>query len=157
MMGKTIEQLVVGQRAEATRPVTADLVRAFVALSGDSNPLHRDADFAASTAFGEPIAPGILTAALAAAVIGSELPGPGAVYLSQTLKFLRPVRIDDRITARVEVAEVLQDRNRVCLRTLCVNQSGDPVMVGEAWVMPPKTAQHRESRAERPMELARAA
>ena len=69
------------------------------------------------TSFGEPIAPGILTAALVAAVIGSELPGPGAVYLSQTLKFLRPVKLNDTITARVEVAEVVHGRNRVCLRT----------------------------------------
>ena len=73
----------------------------------DRNPIHRDAEFAASTSFGEPIAPGILTAALVAAVIGSELPGPGAVYLSQSLKFLRPVKLNDTITARVEIAEVL--------------------------------------------------
>src|SRR5213594_3138572 len=91
MTGKTIDDVVVGDRAELTCAINADLVASFVTISGDRNPIHRDAEFAASTSFGEPIAPGILTAALVAAVIGSELPGPGAVYLSQSLKFLRPV------------------------------------------------------------------
>jgi 3-hydroxybutyryl-CoA dehydratase len=107
MTGRTIEDLVIGDRAELTCSLNAELVANFVTISGDRNPLHRDAEFAASTSFGEPIAPGILTAALISAVIGTELPGPGAVYLSQTLKFLRPVKLSDTITARVEVAEII--------------------------------------------------
>ncbi len=157
MVGKTIEQLAVGDGAEKTCSLNAELVASFVTLSGDRNPLHRDAEFAASTSFGEPIAPGILTAALVAAVIGSDLPGPGAVYLSQTLKFLRPVRLDDTITARVEVAEVLHDRNRVCLHTECVNGSGQRVLVGEAWVMPSKAAQPQPRVIAEALPIARAA
>ncbi|OLB94116.1 MAG: hypothetical protein AUH30_18495 [Candidatus Rokubacteria bacterium 13_1_40CM_68_15] len=123
----------------------------------DRNPIHRDAEFAASTSFGEPIAPGILTAALVAAVIGSELPGPGAVYLSQSLKFLRPVKLNDTITARVEIAEVLHGRNRMCLRTECLNGRGEPVLTGEAWVMPAEPAQRDDRRIEPAVALARAA
>ena len=157
MTGKTIDQLAVGDHAETTCAVSADLVTGFVTLSGDCNPIHRDAAFAASTPFGEPIAPGLLTAALVGAVIGSELPGPGAVYLSQTLKFLRPVRIGDSVTVRVEVAEILADRNRVCLRTHCVDGAGQPVLTGEAWVMPPRAARKQLSDVEQPATLARAA
>ena len=138
--GKTLAELGVGDVAQMTRTLTPELVTSFVTLSGDGNPIHRNARFAASTVFGECIAPGMLTAALIAAVIGSELPGPGCVYLSQSLKFLRPVRLDDTITARVEVVEIIHDRSRVCLRTQCVNARGEPVLVGEAWVMPPKAA-----------------
>jgi acyl dehydratase len=157
MSGKTIDQIAVGDSAERACTVTAELVTGFVTLSGDRNPIHRDATFAASTAFGEPIAPGMLTAAFIAAVIGSELPGPGCVYLSQSLKFLRPVRLGDTITARVEVVETVRDRNRVRLRTECANGAGELVLVGEAWVMPPTTALERSRGGEAVMPLARAA
>src|SRR3989454_7772044 len=73
------------------------------------------------------------------AVIGTQLPGPGAIYLSQSLKFVKPVKSGDRITARVEVIEVIRDRNRIRLQTVCVNQNGEEVLSGEAWVMPSKT------------------
>ncbi len=129
MTGRTFDELVIGDR--------------------DHNPLHHDAEFAASTSFGEPIAPGILTAAFISAVVGTELPGPGAVYLSQSLKFLRPVMVNDTITTRVEVTEVIPGRNRVCLRTECVNGRGEPVLTGEAW--------SRERRIEPAVALARAA
>jgi len=157
MTGRTIDQVMVGDRAELTCSLNPELVANFVIISGDRNPLHRDAEFAASTSFGEPIAPGILTAALISAVIGTELPGPGAVYLSQTLKFLRPVKLNDTITARVEVAEIIHGKNRVCLRTECVNSRGEPVLTGEAWVMPAKAALSRERRSEPAVALARAA
>jgi 3-hydroxybutyryl-CoA dehydratase len=157
MTGKTIDDIAVGDSAEMSCTASADLVAAFVTLSGDRNPIHRDAAFAASTPFGEPIAPGMLTAALIAAVIGSELPGPGCVYLSQSLKFLRPVRLGDTITARVEVVETVRDRNRVRLRTECINATGEVVLVGEAWVMPAPTARARSGDGEAAMPLARAA
>lgn len=140
MMGKPIDQLAVGDYAEAVCSIGQALIAEFVTVVGDRNPIHRDAAFAASTPLGEPIAPGVLTAALISAVIGNELPGPGAIYLSQSLKFLRPVKPNDRITARVEVAEVLAARNRVRLQTLCTNQRGEHVLAGEAWVMPPAIA-----------------
>jgi acyl dehydratase len=136
MTGRTIEELAVGDTAELTRSVTAETIREFVEATGDDNPLHSDPAFAATTRFGEVIAPGILTGGLISAVIGTRLPGPGTIYLSQTFRFLRPVRIGDTITARVEVTEVLRERNRVSLRTACANQAGEVVVEGEAWVMP---------------------
>lgn len=140
MTGKTIEQLRVGDVAELARRVDSGDVAGFVQAVGDLNPIHSDAEFAASTGFGEPIAPGIFTAGLISAVIGTRLPGPGVIYLSQTLKFVKPVRAGDVITARVEVVELLPGRNRVRLATRCTNQRGEEVLVGEAWVMPSRRA-----------------
>jgi 3-hydroxybutyryl-CoA dehydratase len=140
MRGKTISELAAGDHAELTRVVENEDVLSFVEAVGDYNPVHSDRAYAATTPFKEPIAPGIFTAGLISAVIGTQLPGPGAIYLSQSLKFMKPVKIGDRITARAEVAEVLTDRNRIRLRTLCTNQHGEEVLSGEAWVMPSKTA-----------------
>ena len=136
MTGKTIDDLVPGDRAELVRVVETGDVGAFVDAVGDRNPVHSDRGYAATTPFKEPIAPGIFTAGLISAVIGTELPGPGAIYLSQSLTFVRPVKIGDAITARVEVVDVLRERNRVHLRTLCLNQRGEEVLSGEAWVTP---------------------
>ena len=139
MIGKTIADLAPGDRAELTRVVEQDDIAAFVDAVGDYNPVHSDPAYAASTAFKVPIAPGIYTAGLISAVIGTQLPGPGAIYLSQSLKFVKPVKAGDTITARVEVIEVLRERNRIRLQTVCVNQHGEEVLSGEAWIMPSKT------------------
>jgi len=139
MIGKTIADLAPGDRAELTRVVEQDDIAAFVEAVGDYNPVHSDAAYAAGTPFKVPIAPGIYTAGLVSAVIGTELPGPGAIYLSQSLKFVKPVRAGDTITARAEVIEVIRERNRIRLQTVCVNQHGEEVLSGEAWVMPSKT------------------
>ena len=139
MIGKTIADLNPGDRAELTRVVDQDDIAAFVDAVGDYNPVHSDAAYAAGTPFKEPIAPGIYTAGLISAVIGTELPGPGAIYLSQSLKFVKPVKAGDTITARAEVIEVLRERNRIRLQTVCVNQHGEEVLSGEAWIMPSKT------------------
>ena len=139
MIGKTIADLAPGDRAELTRVVEQDDIAAFVEAVGDYNPVHSDAAYAAGTPFKVPIAPGIYTAGLISAVIGTELPGPGAIYLSQSLKFVKPVRAGDTITARAEVIEVIRERNRIRLQTVCVNQHGEEVLSGEAWVMPART------------------
>jgi acyl dehydratase len=139
MIGKTIADLAPGDRAELTRVVEQDDIAAFVEAVGDYNPVHSDAAYAAGTPFKVPIAPGIYTAGLISAVIGTELPGPGAIYLSQSLKFVKPVKAGDTITARAEVIEVIRERNRIRLQTVCVNQHGEEVLSGEAWVMPSKT------------------
>jgi acyl dehydratase len=136
MIGQTIAELTPGDRAEITRVVERDDIVAFVEAVGDYNPVHSDAAYAAGTPFKAPIAPGIYTAGLISAVIGTQLPGPGAIYLSQSLKFVKPVNAGDRITARVEVIEVIGERNRIRLQTVCVNQHGEEVLSGEAWVMP---------------------
>lgn len=139
MIGKTIAELSPGDHAELTRVVEDGDIAAFVDAVGDYNPVHSDPAYAATTPFKAPIAPGIFTAGLISAVIGTQLPGPGAIYLSQSLKFVKPVKSGDRITARAEVIEVIRDRNRIRLQTLCVNQNGEEVLSGEAWVMPSKT------------------
>jgi 3-hydroxybutyryl-CoA dehydratase len=139
MTGLTIEDLAVGQVAEVCHTVTSETIRDFVAASGDKNPIHSDQAFAAATRFGRVIAPGMLTGSLVSGVIGTRLPGPGAIYLSQNLRFLRPVYVGDRVTARVEVAERIVERNRVRLLTTCLNQGGDLLLEGEAWVLPSRT------------------
>ena len=139
MIGKTIADLNPGDRAELTRVVEQDDIAAFVDAVGDYNPVHSDAAYAAGTPFKVPIAPGIFTAGLISAVIGTQLPGPGAIYLSQSLKFVKPVKAGDTITARAEVIEVIRERNRIRLQTVCVNQHGEEVLSGEAWIMPSKT------------------
>ena len=139
MIGKTIADLAQGDRAELTRVVEQDDIAAFVDAVGDYNPVHSDPAYAAGTPFKVPIAPGIYTAGLISAVIGTQLPGPGAIYLSQSLKFVKPVKAGDTITARIEVIEVLRERNRIRLQTVCVNQHGEEVLSGEAWIMPSKT------------------
>ena len=139
MIGKTIADLSPGDRAEITRMVEDDDIAAFVDAVGDYNPVHSDPAYAATTPFKQPIAPGIFTAGLISAVIGTQLPGPGAIYLSQSLKFVKPVKSGDTITARAEIIEVIRDRNRIRIQTVCVNQHGEEVLSGEAWVMPSRT------------------
>ncbi|MGH7390283.1 MAG: MaoC family dehydratase [Candidatus Rokuibacteriota bacterium] len=136
MIGKTIAQLTAGDSAEIVRTVSMEDIAGLVEAVGDHNPVHSDPDFAATTAFREPIAPGVFTAGLISAVIGTRLPGPGAIYLSQSLRFTKPVKAGDTITTRVEVLEVMRERNRIRLATVCRNQRGEDVLTGEAWVMP---------------------
>jgi len=138
MSGRTIDEIAVGEVAELSRAVSQEDIAAFLALVGDSNPIHSDPAALAGTRFEGPIAPGMLTASYISAVIGSRLPGPGVLYASQDLRFLRPVRVGDVITARVEVLERLPERNRVRLRTTCRNERGEEVLSGEAWVLPPR-------------------
>jgi 3-hydroxybutyryl-CoA dehydratase len=139
MIGMTIKDIQVGDTAQIVRRVDHGDVASFVDAVGDYNPVHADREYAATTMFKEPIAPGIWTAGLISGVIGTRLPGPGAIYLAQELKFLKPVLFGDVITARVEVVEVLRERNRVRLKTVCSNQRGEDVLTGEALVMPSKT------------------
>jgi len=139
MIGITIEDVRVGDTAQIVRRADDGDIASFVDAVGDYNPVHADREYAATTMFRQPIAPGIWTAGLISGVIGTRLPGPGAIYLSQELKFLKPVFFSDVITARVEVLEVLRERNRIRLKTVCTNQRGEEVLTGEALVMPSKT------------------
>ena len=122
----------IGRRAEYTRTITEDDIERFAEVSGDHNPVHLDAEYAARTPFRGRIAHGILSAAFISAVLGNDLPGPGTIYLGQTLKFLAPVRIGDTITASVEVITVREEKRIVTLRTDCTNQNGAVVLTGEA-------------------------
>ncbi|MGQ0569316.1 MAG: MaoC family dehydratase [Armatimonadota bacterium] len=138
MSGRSINELAVGDTDEITRAVEASEIVTFLALVGDRNPVHSDSAFMSGTNFQEPIVPGMWTASLISAVIGTRLPGSGSIYASQDLRFLRPVKVGDTITARVEVVERLPERNRIRLKTTCTNRRGEVVLSGEAWVLPPK-------------------
>ena len=124
----------LGARATRVYTITeADIVR-FADISGDHNPVHLDAEYAARSPFGERIAHGFLTGAYISAVLGMELPGPGSIYLGQTLKFLAPVHIGDTITVNVEVIAVREEKRVITLRTDCTNQKGVVVLTGEATI-----------------------
>jgi len=134
--GYFIEDLEVGQTAEFTKEVTEDLIVSFADLSGDNNPVHLDADYAAGTQFKERIAHGMLSAGFISTVIGTKLPGPGAIYMSQNLQFRAPVKIGDVVTAIGTVKEVDQKRRRVTIETICT-VGETTVIKGEAMVMVP--------------------
>lgn len=125
----------IGATAARTKTFTDDDVRAFAQISGDSNPVHLDEDYAAGTQFGRRIVHGMLTASLISATIANDLPGKGTIYLSQNLQFKAPVFIGDAITATVEVTAVR--RRIVTLATRCTNQDSTLVIDGEAVVMLP--------------------
>ena len=130
------DELSLGQQATVMRTVMETDIVGFAAVSGDHNPIHLNEDYAASTRFGQRIAHGMFTASLISAVIGTQMPGPGAVYLSQTLQFMAPVKIGDVVAVVVEVAEKLEKGRRVRLVCRCV-VDGKSVLEGEAWVSVP--------------------
>ena len=134
--GYYLEDLKVGMSASHAKTVTETDVVMFAGLTGDNNPVHCNEVFAAQTQFKTRIAHGMLVAGLLSTVMGSKLPGPGTIYLKQELSFLGSVRIGDTVTARVEVLEVMRDRNLVRLKTTCLNQQGKAVIDGEAVVIP---------------------
>ncbi len=130
-----MQNLAVGAKASLGKTITERDVRAFADVSGDHNPLHLDADYARQTRFGARIAHGAFSAALISAVLGNVLPGEGTVYLSQSLKFLKPVFFDDTITATAEITAIRADKGIVTLKTTVTNQRGEVVADGEAVVL----------------------
>jgi 3-hydroxybutyryl-CoA dehydratase len=130
----------VGEFAEFTKVFSEEDVFLFAGISGDRNPIHVDREFAAKTRFRERIAHGLLTAGTISAAIGMKLPGPGCLYLSQTLEFKAPVFLGDEITARVEIVEVVSEK-RLRMRTRCFNQDKVLVIDGEAMILPPRPGQ----------------
>ena len=126
----------VGDRAEFEKTVTAEDIEAFAQVTGDTNPLHRDAAYAARTRFKEPIAHGMLSAGYISAVLGTKLaPSCCAVYVSQSLRFLRPVKIGDTIKAVAQVKGIEPEKRMYTIETDCFNQNGEPVVKGEAVVL----------------------
>jgi len=138
MIGKTINELNVGDRAEFTKTVSESDVYLYAGVTGDFNPAHINEPYAEKTFFKTRIAHGMLPAGFISAILGTRLPGPGTIYMGQTLKFRAPVLIGDTITASAEVMEIIADKNRVRLKTACENQDGVVVLDGEAVVSPPK-------------------
>lgn len=132
----SIEELKTGQSASYERTVTEDDIVRFAEVSGDDNPVHLDEEFAASTMFKGRIAHGMLAAAFISTTVGTKLPGYGAIYISQALKFKAPVRIGDTVVTTATVKEVNVERKRVKMETIC--QVGDVVVVeGDAELMVP--------------------
>lgn len=138
MSGKAIENLKIGDHAEFTKTVSETDIYLYAGVSGDFNPAHINEEYAKNTFFKARIAHGMLSAGFISTVIGMKLPGPGTIYLDQSLKFLAPVRIGDTITARAEVVEIMAEKNKVRLKTTCTNQDKIVVLEGEAIVSPPK-------------------
>jgi 3-hydroxybutyryl-CoA dehydratase len=129
------DELFMGQVAEFTKTVTETDIVMYAGITGDFNPMHVDEVAASKTRFRSRIAHGMLTAGFISACLGMKLPGPGAIYLSQTLRFRAPVRIGDTITARLEVTELVPEKKRLKLSTTCLNGLGEVVIDGEATVM----------------------
>jgi 3-hydroxybutyryl-CoA dehydratase len=132
--GYYFEDLSVGMEASVAKTITNDDVQAFAALTGDVNPVHLDDDFAASTIFKRRIAHGFLTGSLFSTVLGTKLPGPGCIYLSQGLKFRGPVYIGDKVVATCRITGVDPDKGRVTLACDCA-VDGKTVLEGEALMM----------------------
>ncbi|HEY5902053.1 MAG TPA: MaoC family dehydratase [Anaerolineales bacterium] len=124
-----------GDNASRSLTITDETIRAFADLSGDHNPVHLDDAYAAGTRFGRRIAHGMIAASLISATLANELPGPGSVYLSQTLTFKGPVFPGDTVTATVEVQQVRPDKPIVTLSTVCTKQDGTVVLEGQAVIL----------------------
>jgi 3-hydroxybutyryl-CoA dehydratase len=134
--GVSFEDLSVGQEASLSKTVTEPDIVAFAEVSGDKNPVHLDAQYAAGTMFKERIAHGMLSAAYISAVFGMKLPGPGAIYISQILNFKAPVKIGDTVVTTVKVAELVPEKKRARFECVC-SVNGKPVVQGEAVLMVP--------------------
>lgn len=130
------EDLAIGMEASFQKTVEEADINAFAEISGDKNPVHLDAEYAATTVFKERIAHGILTASYISVVLGNEMPGPGCVYVSQTLNFKAPVKIGDTVLAKVRVIELIPEKRRALFETQCL--VGDKVVLeGQAMLMVP--------------------
>ena len=138
MIGKTYNEINLGDSARFSKTVTEADVVLFAGVTGDLNPAHIDEAYAEGTFFKTRIAHGMLSAGFISAVIGTRLPGPGTIYMHQSLNFLAPVAIGDTVTAVAEVVEKIEEKGRVRLKTTCVNQKGTTILDGEALVSPPR-------------------
>lgn len=134
--GYTLDQLSLDQSVEYVKTVTQEDVQDFARVTGDTNPVHLDAEYAANTSFGQPIAHGMLSAGFISAAIGTKLPGPGCIYLDQSVKFRGPVFIGQEVVTRITVVDINQRRKRVTLKTECLCE-GKLVVTGEATIMMP--------------------
>lgn len=137
-------EITVGQSARLVRTLTMDDIAAFAAVSGDTNPSHLDKDFASTSLFHEVIGHGMWSGALISAVLGTIFPGPGTIYLGQTLRFLRPVKVGDTITVLVTVLSKDDEKKSVVLECLALNQKQEKVVAGEAQVLAPTVKVKRE-------------
>lgn len=138
MIGKTIDELNIGQTAQFSKTISETDVYLYAGITGDFNPAHINQAYAEKTSFKTRIAHGMLSAGFISNVLGNTLPGPGTIYIQQVLNFLAPVGIGDTITATAEVIDINTEKKRVRLKTVCTNQDGTVVLDGEATVSPPR-------------------
>ena len=136
-MGVPFEVIKVGDSASFSKTVSESDIYLYAGLTGDLNGAHVNSQYAAGSIFGERVAHGMLPAGLISAVLGTKLPGEGTIYMSQTLKFVAPVKIGDTITATAEVLEKIEAKRRLRMSTVCINQHGKKVIEGEALVLCP--------------------
>ena len=138
--GYVLEELSVGMSAKYARTVTETDLVLFAGISGDSNPIHMNALYAAKTRFGDRIVHGMLSAGYLSALLGSKLPGPGTIYLKQNLNFRHPVRIGDTVEAEITITGIVEEKARVTLNTVC--RVGDTVVIdGDALVLVPRASE----------------
>lgn len=136
-MGYTAKEIEVGMVSSVTRTISESDVYNFGGITGDLNPAHFNEEYAKGTMFQSRIVHGMYTASLISTVLGMQLPGPGTIFLENNCKFLKPVRINDTITAEIEVTEVTE-KGKVSFKTKCFNQEGSIVIEGTAVVLAPK-------------------
>lgn len=142
---QTFQDLKIGSEGRFSKQLTERDIVLFGETSGDTNPVHFDAEYAATTIFKTRIAHGIWSAGLISTVIGTVMPGPGSIYISQDLQFKRPVRIGDTLTALLTVKEKVEKRRLVVLDCKVINQNNEVVTQGEASVMPPRSSDELDS------------
>jgi len=135
MKKRSYDSFQVGDTASFSKTITESDVSSYAGITGDFNPVHIDEEYAKKSFFKDRIVHGMLSAGLISAVLGTKLPGPGAIYLSQDLKFRKPVKINDTITAKVEITERKPERKILKLKTTCSNQKDDQVLTGNAEIM----------------------
>ncbi len=138
IVGKAIDELKVGDKASHKKIITEKDIKMFGEITGDYNPAHFDDEYALQTIFKKRIAHGMLVGSLFSKLLGLDLPGPGSIYISQTLKFRRPVYFGDEIMAEVKIIKIDQAKNRVTFECVAYNQNNEKVVIGEAEIMPPK-------------------
>lgn len=136
--GLTLDEMEIGDKAYVQKTITEHDVYTFAGVTGDFNVAHVNHEEAKDNMFGERIVHGALTTGLISAVLGMKLPGAGCLYISQTSKFIRPVKFGDTIKAEAEVIKKIPEKNRVIIKTTCTNQRDELVLAGEAEIMPRK-------------------
>ncbi len=138
MIGKKIDEIKIGDTAFFQKTVTDADVKLFAGVSGDLNPVHINDAYAKDSIFKQRVAHGGLINALFSTVLGTQLPGYGTIYMRQDSKFIKPVFLGDTVKAVVTVKEINEEKHRVILETTAYNQNDEPVVVGQATVMPPR-------------------
>lgn len=137
IIGKSINEMQIGDIASHTKLITEKDIEMFGEITGDFNPAHFDSEYASKTIFKKRIAHGMLVGSLFSKLLGMELPGPGSIYISQTLRFRRPVYLGCEIKAEVKIIDINILKNRVKFECIAYNEENEKVVIGEAELMPP--------------------